>query len=77
MTDRQIKRLYDVVLSIEIELSSALQKLGLAVSERLGKDVIADLCNGGEIEFREILEDGTPDAMSCIMLEDVLKQKEE
>lgn len=77
MTDKQIKRLYDTVLSIETKLSFALQELGLAVSARLGKDVIADLCNGGEIEFRETLEDGSPDTTCCIRLEDVLKQKGE
>ena len=63
------------VLSLNIDLSSKLQELGRAASERLGYDVVADLCNGGEIEFRRVMGDGVPDTDDCILLEDILAQK--
>ena len=77
MTDKQIINLNNKVLSLNIELSSKLQVLAHAASERLGYDVVADLCNGAEIEFRRIMDDGVPDTNSCILLEDILAQKGE
>lgn len=77
MTDKQIINLNNKVLSLNIDLSSKLQELARAASKRLGYDVVADLCNGGEIEFRRIMDDGVSDADSCILLEDILAQKEE
>lgn len=77
MTDKQIINLNNKVLSLNIDLSSKLQDLARAASERLGYDVVADLCNGAEIEFRRIMDDGVPDTNSCILLEDVLAQKGE
>lgn len=75
MTDKQITKLNNKVLSLNIDLSSKLQELARAASERLGYDVVADLCNGAEIEFRRIMDDGVPDTDSCILLEDILAQK--
>ena len=77
MTDKQIIRLNDKVLSLTIDLSSKLQELACAASERLGYDVIADLCNGAEIEFRRIMDDGVADTDSCILLEEILARKGE
>ena len=76
MTDSYINMLNSICLRLNIRLSNKLQELSLAVSERLGYDVVADMCKGGEIEFRRILEDGVPDANSCILIEDVLTKKE-
>lgn len=75
MTDKQIINLNNKVLSLNIDLSSKLQILARAASERLGYDVVVDLCNGAEIEFRRIMDDSVPDTDSCILLEDVLAQK--
>ena len=77
MTDKQIINLNNRVLSLNIDLSNKLQMLARAASERLGYDVVADLCNGAEIEFRRIMDDGVPDTDSCILLEGVLAQKGE
>ena len=77
MTDKQITELSNNVLSLSIDLSCKLQELARAASERLGYGVIADLCNGTEIEFRRIMDDGVPDANSCMLLEDILAQKGE
>lgn len=77
MTDKQIIKLSNGVLSASIGLSSKLQELASAASERLGYEVVADLCKGGEIEFRRVMDDGVADTDSCIRLEDVLAQKGE
>lgn len=77
MTDKQIINLNNKVLSLSIKLSSKLQELSHAASARLGYDIAADLCNGGEIEFRRVMDDGVPDANSRILLEDILAQKGE
>lgn len=77
MIDKQIIKLSNNVLSLSIDLSSKLQELARVASERLGYDVVADLCNGAEIEFRTIKDDGVADSDSCIRLEDILAQKGE
>lgn len=75
MTDSYINMLNSICLRLSSRLSNKLQELAQAASERLGYDVVADLCKGGEIEFRRILEDGVPDANSSILIEDVLTKK--
>lgn len=75
MTDYSIKILNSICLRLNIRLSNKLQELSRAASERLGYDVVADICNGGEIEFRRILKDGLADDNSCILIEDVLTKK--
>lgn len=75
MTDKQIIKLNDKALSVYIDLSSKLQELARAASERLGYDVVADLCNGFEIEFRRVMDDGLPDSDSCIRIEEILHKK--
>ena len=77
MTNKQIINLNNKVLSLSNELSCKLQELAHTASERLGYDVVADLCNGGEIEFRRVMGDGVPDTNNCILLEDILAQKRE
>ncbi len=76
MTDHCIKMLNNMCLRLSNRLSNKLQELAHAASERLGYDVVADLCKGGEIEFRRIMEDGVPDSNSCILIGDILKRKE-
>jgi hypothetical protein len=77
MTDKQIINLNNKALSLSYDLSYKLRELARAASERLGYNVVADLCNGAEIEFRRVMDDGVPDTDSCIYLEDVLAQKGE
>ena len=77
MTDSYINMLNSICLRLSNRLSNKLQELSRAASERLGYDVVADLCKGGKIEFRRILEDDSPDPNSCILIEDVLTKKGE
>ena len=59
------------------ELCFALQELGRVASEILNKEVVADICNGEEIEFREVDQYGIADAYSCITIEDILNKIKE
>lgn len=61
MTRRQIENQINRVLSASHRLNGELSVLGNMASEVFGAEYIADLCNGGEIEFRPIMEDGVAD----------------
>lgn len=61
MTENQFRRQINRVLSLNNELIGALGRLGTMASEVLGSEYVADLCEGGEIEFRPIEEDGVAD----------------
>ena len=74
MTEKQIRRLEDNVYKFSSRLNGALQILGSKVSEILGYEVKADICNGEEIEFRKVSEDGYVDSDSCIRIEEVTKK---
>lgn len=74
MNKKKLIKLQDKCFSCENALQSALSELAIAASEVLGYEVVADLCNGSEIEFRTITDDGVPDNDSCIRIEDVLAE---
>lgn len=54
------------------QLSFELGILGNMASVALGYNVECDICNGDELEFRKIEEDGVADSASHIYIEDVL-----
>lgn len=70
----------DRVLKASAELSMCLQELSTLASELSGEQMQADLCGGGEIEYRHMLPDGASDAMDVIYPEDLremIKENEE
>ena len=69
---KKILDLEKKVLGTFIQLQSALGQLGAAASEILGYEVVADICNGNEIEFREVGDNGVEDAFSCIRIEEII-----
>lgn len=69
---KKILDLEKKVLDASAHLDSALGQLGAAASEILGYEVVADICNGDEIEFREVGDNGVEDAFSCIRIEEVI-----
>ena len=69
---RDLKRLEHKVYDYESKLRGSLEELARAVSPVLGYDVVADLCQGQEIEFRVNGDDDVPDSDSCIRMEDVI-----
>lgn len=48
----QAKRLHDKALHLDADLSGTLGELSRVASEIVGLDLTADICGGGEIEFR-------------------------
>lgn len=52
-------------------LSAAQQELGQVASELTGMELMADVCGGGEIEFRTVMPDGTPDDFVYLRVEDI------
>lgn len=51
---RAESRVYDA----DTKLSAALTKLGETVSKATGEKFVAEMCHGGEIEFRHAGDDG-------------------
>ena len=47
-----IRKLYDEVIRQKSKLDNAIELLSKRASEIYGKDLVADLCSGFEIEFR-------------------------
>lgn len=72
MTIKELCRIENKVYDLSASLMCQLRILGKAASEILGYQVDADLCNGNEIEFRTVGEDGIADTNSCIRMEEVI-----
>lgn len=66
-----IKRQYQKVLEASTVLSNSLQFLSIAASQLYGEELVAEICAGGEIEFRTVND---PDGLNSIALriEDIL-----
>ena len=77
MTKRKLLQAYNKVLELDRMLSGALALLSEAASEYTGMDLQADLCGGGEIEFRQIDGDGCVDDFSTLRQEDLFDEDPE
>lgn len=75
-TKKQLLAAKSAVLTTAAVLSIKLGKLSRLASEVLGFDVQADLCGGGEIEFRCVDDGGYVDAFSTIIMEDIIRKIE-
>ena len=66
-----VKRYYQSALRASIMLSNSLQLLSIAASQLYGEELDAQICAGGEIEFRTAND---PDSLNGIALriEDIL-----
>lgn len=66
-----VKRRYQDALHAFIMLSNSLQLLSIAASQVYGEELDAQICAGGEIEFRTV---DNPDGLNGITLkiEDIL-----
>lgn len=70
----ELRRAVRAVLDLENKLSLELNNLSSIATEIYGEDLQADLCNGGEIEFRRRGGDGYFDALDCVRIEDIEKR---
>lgn len=66
-----VKRYYQSALHASVMLSNSLQLLSIAASQLYGEELDAQICAGGEIEFRTAND---PDGLNGIALriEDIL-----
>lgn len=66
-----VKQHYQNALHASIRLSDSLQLLSIAASQLYGEELDAQICAGGEIEFRTVND---PDGLNGIALriEDIL-----
>ena len=65
----ELRRAERRVLDLGTRLSQALNELSFIASDIYGEELQADLCGGGEIEFRRIGDDGYFDALDCVRME--------
>jgi hypothetical protein len=65
---------YNRCLEYSNKLDSALQELSSISSKIYGKELQADICDGDEIEFRELDENGYIDSNSVILINEILKE---
>ena len=72
MAKSKLEKQYDKCLKIANELSAQMQELSRLASKEYGQELQADICNGDEIEFRIVDENGLPDAFWTIRIEEVL-----
>ena len=70
----ELRRAKRRVFDAANRLSAALGELSDIATEIYGEDLQADLCGGGEIEFRRRDERGYFDALDCVRLEDILNK---
>lgn len=74
MTENKLRILENRVYNKLSDMQSNLEELAKAASEILGFEVIADICNGSEIEFRTRNDRGYVEDSSCIRMEDVIRK---
>lgn len=70
---KQINRFEKKAIKESGELLSTLQILGKLASEATGVELVADICNGEELEFREVAPDGVDNEKTCYKKEDLFK----
>lgn len=74
MTKKQLLRQQSRCLEYSNKMFGALEVLSQLASTVLEYEVRADICNGGEIEFRRVDEFNYVDSNCTIRIEDVLKR---
>lgn len=74
MTEKKLRALEQKCYDAEQALNERLATLARAAEGVLGFEVVADLCNGSEIEFREVDAFGNTDADSAIYMEDIIEK---
>ena len=74
VTKSKLIRKQNQVLSFFNQTQGALEELSILASEAYGEELKADLCNGGEIEFRTSDDPDGLNGDSLIRLEDVINR---
>lgn len=72
ITKKKILRAEQLCYNYSNSLTSALEVLASMASEVLGYEVVADICNGNEIEFRTIINDSVANNDVAIRIGDII-----
>lgn len=72
-TIKDLNRVYKKTLDYENKLMCALEELSVIASNLYGKPLVANMCNGGEIEFRT---EDDPDGLdsTSLRIEDIIRR---
>lgn len=72
-TIKELNKAYEKALDCENELMRALEKLSVIASDLYGQELVANICNGWEIEFRTEYD---PDGFKSISIriEDIIER---
>lgn len=72
-TTKDLNKAYEKALDCENKLMGALEKLSAIASDLYGEELLANICNGSEIEFRTEYD---PDGLHSISLriEDIIER---
>lgn len=74
MTERQLREVENRVYRYSHLMEGALTRLAEMATDILGYEVHADICGGGEIEFRPLDRYGYVEDMECIRMDDILAE---
>jgi hypothetical protein len=77
ITKRKILRAEQLCYAYSNSLTGALEVLASMASEVLGYEVVADICNGEEIEFRTVMDDSVANVANsdvAIRMEDIIEK---
>lgn len=74
-TIKELNRAYNKALDYKNKLMCALEKLSVIASDLYGETLAANMCNGGEIEFRT---EDDPDGLesTSLRIEDIIERDE-
>lgn len=74
ITKKKMLRAEQLCYDYSNSLMSALEALASMASEVLGYEVVADICNGEEIEFRTVMNDSVANDDVAIRMEDIIEK---
>ena len=76
VTIKDLNKAYEKVLDCENKLMCALEKLSVIASDLYGEELVANICNGSEIEFRT---ESDPDGLdsTSLRIEDIIERNKQ
>lgn len=77
MKEKRILEAYNKCLKAKNSFLAAQENLTKVASELLGVDIIAEICGGGEVEFRRVKGKGADryvDDYDTLRIEDLIKK---
>lgn len=75
-TIKGLNKAYEKALDCNNKLMCALEKLSIIASDLYGEELVANICNGGEIEFRTGYDPDGLDSTS-LRFEDIIERAEQ